>query len=80
MRATLKGHSDWVTAIACPIIDSEMIVSASHDKSVVVWGLTRDESYEYTKKRLTGHGHFVQDVVISSDGLFALMVNSAFGT
>lgn len=72
LRATLKGHSDWVTAIACPIIDSDMIVSASRDKSLVVWSLTRDESFGFTKKRLTGHGHFVQDVVISSDGQFAL--------
>ncbi|KAI5071923.1 hypothetical protein GOP47_0014174, partial [Adiantum capillus-veneris] len=29
-------------------------------------------AHRYTKKRLTGHGHFVQDVVISSDGQFAL--------
>ncbi|KAI5063316.1 hypothetical protein GOP47_0021863 [Adiantum capillus-veneris] len=54
LRATLKGHSDWVTAIACPIIDSDMIVSASRDKSIVVWSLTRDDSFGYTKKRLTG--------------------------
>jgi guanine nucleotide-binding protein subunit beta-2-like 1 protein len=72
LRATLKGHSDWVTSIACPIVDTDMIVSASRDKSLVVWTLTRDDAYGLTKRRLTGHGHFVQDVVISSDGQFAL--------
>merc|ERR1719384_1068989 len=29
-------------------------------------------SYGYPQKRLTGHGHFVSDVVLSSDGHFAL--------
>ena len=44
------------------------------DKSVIVWDLTRegDNNYGYAKRRLTGHSHFVEDVVISSDGLFAL--------
>lgn len=72
LRATLKGHSDWVTSIASPIVDSDMILSASRDKSIVVWSLSRDEAFGHPKKRLTGHGHFVQDVVISSDGQFAL--------
>jgi guanine nucleotide-binding protein subunit beta-2-like 1 protein len=38
-----------------------------------VWQLTRDEdSYGYPKRILRGHNHFVSDVVISSDGQFAL--------
>ncbi|KAI3934550.1 hypothetical protein MKW92_036279 [Papaver armeniacum] len=56
-RGTLVGHSDMVTAIACPIDNSNMIVSSSRDNS---------------KRRLTGHNHFVQDVVLSSDAQFAL--------
>ena len=55
----LSGHNDWLTSISCPIIDGYMIVSTSRDKFLVVWSLTRDENYGYTKKRLTGHGHFV---------------------
>ena len=51
---------------------TNMIISTSQDKSLVVCSLTRDESYGCTKKRLTGHGHFVQDVAISSNGQFAL--------
>ncbi len=43
------------------------------DKSVIVWQLERTEGqYGVPKRSLTGHSHFVQDVVISSDGQFAL--------
>lgn len=43
------------------------------DKTIIVWQLTRDEdSYGYPKRILRGHNHFVSDVVISSDGQFAL--------
>merc|ERR1711923_177567 len=47
--------------------------SASRDKTLIVWKLTRDEqNYGVPQKRLHGHGHFVSDVVLSSDGHFAL--------
>jgi WD40 repeat protein len=43
------------------------------DKTVVVWNLTREEgAYGYPRRALHGHSHFVEDVVISSDGQFAL--------
>lgn len=43
------------------------------DKTIIVWQLTRDDdSYGYPKRILQGHNHFVSDVVISSDGQFAL--------
>ena len=43
------------------------------DKTVIVWDLPRDEtSYGTPRKSLTGHNHFVSDVVMSSDGQFAL--------
>ena len=76
-RGHLKGHSDWVTSIACPIDNSDKILSCSRDKSIISWSLSRDTSSDLNlagvpKRRLTGHGGFVQDVVISSDGQFAL--------
>lgn len=50
-----------------------MVLTASRDKSIIVWNLTREEErYGVAQKRLTGHGHFVEDVAISSDGQFAL--------
>jgi len=51
----------------------DMLLSASRDKSLIVWTLTReDEKYGVAKRRLKGHSHYVQDVAISSDGQFAL--------
>ena len=46
----------------------------SLDKTLILWELTRDDdsNYGYPKKCLTGHNHFVSDVVMSSDGQFAL--------
>jgi len=76
-RGSLKGHRDWVTALATPVDGSDMIISASRDKSLIVWTLTRGadsdgETYGFAKRQLKGHSHFVQDVVLSSDGQFAL--------
>jgi guanine nucleotide-binding protein subunit beta-2-like 1 protein len=46
---------------------------ACSDKTVIVWHLERSETqYGFPKRSLIGHNHFVQDVVISSDGQFAL--------
>lgn len=43
------------------------------DKTIIMWSLTReDTNYGIAKKALKGHNHFVSDVVISSDGQFAL--------
>ena len=50
-----------------------MLLSASRDKSLIIWNLTRDEtSYGYPKRSLHGHSHIVSDCVISSDGAYAL--------
>jgi len=73
LRGELKGHGGWVTAIATTMENPDMILSASRDRSVIIWNLTREEGkYGVPSKRLTGHSHYVQDVVISSDGQFAL--------
>lgn len=43
------------------------------DKTLIVWKLTRDDAnYGFPQKRLYGHSHFVSDVVLSSDGNYAL--------
>jgi len=73
LKATLVGHNGWVTTLATTPEKSDMIISGSRDKTLIVWQLTpEDASYGYPKKSLHGHGHFVSDVVISSDGQFAL--------
>jgi guanine nucleotide-binding protein subunit beta-2-like 1 protein len=73
MAGELKGHGGWVTAIATTTEEPDMVLSASRDKSIIVWTLVREEGkYGVAKRRLTGHAHYVQDVAISSDGQFAL--------
>jgi len=73
LRGTLKGHRDWVTQIATNSTFPEWILSSSRDKSILVWQMDKnDEDYGKPKKSLIGHGHFISDVVISSDGMFAL--------
>jgi guanine nucleotide-binding protein subunit beta-2-like 1 protein len=74
LRGTLVGHGGWVTAIATTPEDSNMILTASRDKTIIVWALTAmdPENYGYARRALRGHNHFVSDIVISSDGQFAL--------
>ena len=99
LRGTLRGHKGWVTQLSTSPKFPDMILSASRDKSLIIWKLTRLEnsriwiktfsifqifplqlcnhrddggSYGTPHKRLHGHGHFVSDVTLSSDGNFAL--------
>jgi len=73
LRGTLTGHGGWVTALATSMEVPDMLLSASRDKSLILWTLTRDdEKFGVAKRRLKGHSHYVQDVAISSDGQFAL--------
>jgi hypothetical protein len=64
----------WVTSIACPVLEGpDILLSSSRDKSVILWTLTREDAgptgaFGYPRRALRGHSHFVQDVVISSDG------------
>ncbi|KAJ8430603.1 hypothetical protein Cgig2_021565 [Carnegiea gigantea] len=73
LHGIMQAHTDMVTAIATPIDNSDMIVTSSRDKSLILWHLTKgDKIYGVPRRRLTGHSHFVEDVVLSSDGQFAL--------
>eukprot|EP00298_Acanthocystis_sp_HF-20_P027758 c6002_g1_i1.p1 GENE.c6002_g1_i1~~c6002_g1_i1.p1 ORF type:complete len:330 (+),score=94.97 c6002_g1_i1:38-991(+) len=72
-RGSMAGHNGWVTSIATSSESPDTIISASRDKTLIVWQLTRrEETFGFAKKSLTGHNHFIQDVVLSSDGQFAL--------
>lgn len=76
LRGTLQGHADWVTSLATTPEDPNLLLSSSRDKSVMVWSLTHsaseDDAYGVPRRALRGHSHFIADVVISSDGAFAL--------
>lgn len=74
LRGQLKHHTGGVTALCTSAEQPNMLLSASRDKSLIVWNLTPEDPTNYgtAKRSLHGHNHFVQDVVISSDGQFAL--------
>ncbi|XP_075144757.1 small ribosomal subunit protein RACK1-like [Haematobia irritans] len=67
-------HNSWVTQIATNPKDSDTIISVSRYNILIVWKLTRDEdtNYGFPQKHLYGHSHFISDVVLSSDGNYAL--------
>ncbi|XP_075659116.1 small ribosomal subunit protein RACK1-like [Castanea sativa] len=53
--------------------NSDIIVTASHDKTISLRNLTKeDKTYSVPRRRLKGHSHFVEDVVLSSNDQFAL--------
>jgi len=74
LRGVLKGHNGWVTSIATTPESTDQIISGSRDKTLVVWSLTREDpsTYGVPRRALAGHSHIIQDVVLSSDGQFAL--------
>jgi len=74
LRGVLKGHAGWVTCLATSPDNPDLLLSGSRDKSLIVWNLTRDSENNYgvAHRALKGHSHFIQDIVISSDGQFAL--------
>jgi guanine nucleotide-binding protein subunit beta-2-like 1 protein len=78
LRGVLRGHKGWVSSIATPEEGSDMILTGGRDKSVIHWKITRGEGeganseYGFARRALRGHSHFVESVVISKDGHFAL--------
>jgi guanine nucleotide-binding protein subunit beta-2-like 1 protein len=75
-RGQLTGHTNWVTSIATSTSNPNMVVSSSRDKSLIVWDVKYDRAEDGScgeaKKSLRGHNHFVEEVVLSEDGQFAL--------
>jgi guanine nucleotide-binding protein subunit beta-2-like 1 protein len=72
-RGVLKGHQNWVTSIASNYENPNVLLSSSRDKSIMVWDLTPNaDEPGVARRNLTGHNQPVQDVVMSSDGQFAL--------
>jgi len=78
LEGVLLGHNGWVTQIATNPIYPKMLISSSRDDSIIVWNLDDEFASAGSPamgkpvKSLRGHGHFVSDVVMSSDGQYAL--------
>ncbi len=64
-RSAVQLSTLQVTQIATNPVYKNMLISASRDKSIVVWNLDDSGSVLTGKpvKSLHGHGHFVSDVV-----------------
>lgn len=68
----IAAHNGWVTAIDT-FMDSNQLLTASRDKTIKIWDLTREGQIEGTCRRaLRGHSHTVEDVTLSSDGKFCM--------
>jgi guanine nucleotide-binding protein subunit beta-2-like 1 protein len=74
LQGVLRGHAGWVTCIATSPENSNMLVSGSRDKTIMVWDLSREDpaNYGITRRSFTGHSHYISDIAISSDGQFVL--------
>jgi len=77
LRGVLRGHRGWVTSLAVNE-EGTQVISASRDKTLIQWKITRGDGegalseYGTAHRALRGHAHFVEDVVLSKDGQFAL--------
>ena len=50
LRGTLRGHKGWVTQLSTSPKFPDMILSASRDKSLIIWKLTRFENSRITSE------------------------------
>jgi len=52
---SLEGHKNWVTAIATTAEQPGMFLSASRDKTIIVWDIKGEEGeFAVPKKALRG--------------------------
>lgn len=73
LKSIMRAHTDVVTAIAISIDKSNIIITASCYKSIILGDINKDgKSYGGAHRRLTGNVHFIEDVVLSSNGGHAL--------
>jgi guanine nucleotide-binding protein subunit beta-2-like 1 protein len=78
-RGDLKGHKGAITAIATHSAFPDYIISASRDKSIIIWKIERDQSadqYGVPSKRLVGHNHFISDIALTVDNSKRLFILS----
>lgn len=73
-RGTFKGHGDWVTKIAVSPNRSDLLVSSSRDKTLMVWKIAEqaDGISGYAMSSLVGHNNFISDCALSNDTRHAL--------
>eukprot|EP01100_Stratorugosa_tubuloviscum_P000802 TRINITY_DN117_c3_g2_i1.p1 TRINITY_DN117_c3_g2~~TRINITY_DN117_c3_g2_i1.p1 ORF type:complete len:323 (-),score=172.74 TRINITY_DN117_c3_g2_i1:1139-2107(-) len=71
-RGILRAHNGWVTSIATCAETPNKIISASRDRTAIVWQLNDNDTCGSAVRSLSGHAHFIEDVVMSSEGQYAI--------
>lgn len=69
-KGNFKGHKGQITALATHPAVPDYVISASRDKSVIVWKVDIQQAegnYGVAQKRLVGHNHFVSDLALTTD-------------
>merc|ERR550532_3561312 len=68
-QGQLTGHRDWVTSIATTYEQSNLVVSSSRDKKLMMWELTSDpenpQQVGYARRLLSGHSEPVSCALLS---------------
>lgn len=78
-KGNFKGHKGQITAIATHQAVPDLVISASRDKSIIVWKVDiqqSESSYGTAQKRLVGHNHFVSDLALTTDNAKNLFILS----
>ena len=78
LKGALVGHNGWVTQIATTPQFPDIVLSASRDKSIIIWQLNNqhDPTGESTScgvpsKALRGHSHFdYEDEILLLPGTY----------
>ena len=65
------SHTSHVTSICC-IPETKLIATASRDKKIILWEILEEDPYLKPIRFLTGHSHFIQQVVSSKCGKYLL--------
>jgi len=76
LKTTLEGHNGAVTSLAISASKPDTLVSGSRDKTLMIWKVDTNSEAQQDKitpiKSLHGHSHFISDLVLSTDGQFAI--------
>jgi guanine nucleotide-binding protein subunit beta-2-like 1 protein len=71
---SFKAHTGWITAISVPTKSgTNIFATGSRDCIIFIWEIISKENiFAIVRKRLTGHSHFISDLVFSSDAKYCI--------
>ena len=73
LKHTINAHSGWITTISVASNNFKIFATGSRDHSILIWEISQDQkNFVQIKKRLSGHSHFITDLILSPDGKFCI--------